>query len=51
MTNSDTKPGTALADQLIKQSEQDAALTPMDAVLNLARAGKFILLRIGYDAH
>jgi hypothetical protein len=41
MTLSTDKPSTALADQLIRQSEQDAALTPMDAVLELARAGKF----------
>jgi hypothetical protein len=33
--------GSALAEQLLKQSEQDAAATPMDAVLETARAGKF----------
>jgi hypothetical protein len=30
-----------LADELLKHSEQEAAVTPMDAVLNGARAGKF----------
>lgn len=33
--------GNSLADHLLKQSEQDAAVTPMDAVLDTARAGKF----------
>ena len=41
MTTSIDKPGAALAEQLIEQSEVDAALTPMDAVLDAARAGKF----------
>jgi len=41
MTISSTKPGTALAEQLIKQSEIDAAITPMDAVIDEARAGQF----------
>lgn len=35
------KPGAALAAQLLKQSEADAAATPMDAVLDAARAGRF----------
>ena len=35
------KPGAALAEQLLKQSEADAAGTPMDAVLDAARAGRF----------
>ena len=34
-------PTKALAEQLIKQSEAEAAVTPMDAVLDAARAGKF----------
>ena len=33
--------GSSLAEQLLEQSEQDAAHTPMDAVLNIARASKF----------
>ena len=41
MTISTDKPGAALADQLIKQSEADATVTPMDAVLDAARAGRF----------
>jgi len=41
MTSSSTKPGAALAEQLLKQSEQDAAVTPMDALVDFARAGKF----------
>ena len=41
MTNSSDKPGAALAEQLLKQSEADAAATPMDAVLDAARAGRF----------
>jgi len=40
MTLSTDKPGPALAEQLLKQSEQDAAVTPMDAVLDAARGGK-----------
>ena len=35
------KPGAALAEQLLTQSEHDAAITPMDAVVDYARAGKF----------
>lgn len=34
-------PGKTLAAALQKQSEQEAAVTPMDAVLDAARAGKF----------
>ena len=33
--------GKMLAGQLLEQSEQDAAVTPMDAVLDAARAGQF----------
>ena len=33
--------GKILADELLKQSEVDAARTPMNAVLDMARAGKF----------
>ena len=38
-TNKDL--GGFLAQELIKQSEHDAAVTPMDTVLDAARAGKF----------
>lgn len=41
MTTSTDKPGSALAKQLLARSEQDAAITPMDAVIDAARAGKF----------
>ncbi len=41
MTSSIEKPGAALAEQLLKQSEADAAITPMDAVRDAARAGEF----------
>jgi hypothetical protein len=41
MTNSSDKPGAALAEQLIKQSEADGAATPMDSLLDAARAGRF----------
>jgi len=34
--------GATLADELLKQSEQDASVTPMDAVLEAARRGTFI---------
>jgi hypothetical protein len=34
-------PGKLIAEQLLKQSKQDGAVTPMDAVLDAARAGKF----------
>ncbi|MEX0806761.1 MAG: hypothetical protein WD688_26090 [Candidatus Binatia bacterium] len=33
--------GKSLAGELLKQSEQDASVTPMDAVLDAARAGTF----------
>ncbi len=38
MNASNDRSGSALADELRKQSEQDAAVTPMDAVLDAARA-------------
>ena len=38
--NSDN-PDKSLAEQLLKQSEQDAAITPIDAVLDAARGGEF----------
>jgi len=38
MTISFSKPGTARAEQLLKQSEGDAASTAMDAVIAAARA-------------
>ena len=41
MTQATTHCGAALAEQLAKQSRQDAQLTPMDAVLDAARAGEF----------
>src|SRR6185503_21310036 len=34
-------PGKSLAEQLLKQSEHDGGVTPMDAVLDAARAGNF----------
>lgn len=34
MNNSTIKPGAILAEELLKQSEQDAAITPMDAILH-----------------
>jgi hypothetical protein len=39
MDSSSETLGAALARQLRDQSEQDAAATPMDAVLDAARAG------------
>jgi hypothetical protein len=33
--------GATLAAYLLKQSEQDAAITPMNAILDVARAGNF----------
>jgi len=33
--------GATLADELLKQSERDASVTPMDAVLDAARSGTF----------
>lgn len=41
MTLTSETPGKTIADQLLKQSEQDGAVTPMDAVLDAARAGTF----------
>lgn len=41
MTIPTDKPGAALAEQLIEQSEAEASVTPMDAVLDAARADKF----------
>jgi hypothetical protein len=41
MGPSSEKPGAALAEAIRKQSEQDAAVTPMDAVLDAARAEMF----------
>jgi hypothetical protein len=38
--NSTDKPGAALAEHLLQQSEQDCTITPMDAVVDAARAGK-----------
>jgi hypothetical protein len=35
------KPGAALAEELRKRSEDDAAVTPMDALLDAARKGAF----------
>ena len=40
MTIRSDKPGAALAEQLIKQSERDGAVTPMNAVATAAREGK-----------
>ena len=33
--------GATLADELLKQSERDASVTPMDAVLDAALSGTF----------
>ena len=33
--------GATLADELLKQSERDANLTPIDAVMDAARGGAF----------
>ena len=41
MSTSSDKPGIALAEELRRQSEQDATVTPMDAVLEAARNSKF----------
>lgn len=41
MTITSTKPGSAFAEQLIKQSETTGAVTAMDAVVDAARAGTF----------
>jgi hypothetical protein len=40
MSTSPDNPGTALAEELRRQSEQDAAVTPMDAVADAARKNK-----------
>jgi hypothetical protein len=40
MTSSIANPGIALAEELRRQSEQDAAVTPMDAVADAARRSK-----------
>ena len=40
MTSPIANPGIALADQLGRHSEQDAAVTPMDAVADAARKSK-----------
>src|SRR5262245_66366284 len=40
MTSSIANPGTPLAEELRRQSEQDASATPMDAVAEAARKGK-----------
>lgn len=40
-TSPSAKPGATLAEQLLRQSEQNAAVTPMDALVDCARAGKF----------
>ena len=41
MSTSSDKPGIAVAEELRRQSEQDATVTPMDAVLEAARNSKF----------
>lgn len=41
MANAIKNVGAALADHLLKQSEEDAAVTPMDAVIEAARAEQF----------
>ena len=41
MTPSTDNPGAAVAELLLKQSEADAAVTPMDAVLEAAKAAPF----------
>jgi len=41
MNSSTENLGKSLAEQLLKQSEHDAAVTPMDAVLDAARGGTF----------
>ena len=40
MTSPITNPGIALAEELRRQSEQDASVTPMDAVADTAHKGK-----------
>jgi len=41
MLISPDKPGALVAERLLKQSETDAEATPMDAVLEAARSGRF----------
>jgi hypothetical protein len=41
MSSSFEKPGAALAEELRRQSEQEASVTPMDALLAAARRGEF----------
>ena len=41
MNSNSNNLGVALAADLLKQSQQDALVTPMDAVLDAARAGQF----------
>jgi hypothetical protein len=41
MTSTCVTPGVTVAAQLLRQGEQDAAVTPMDAILDRARAGNF----------
>jgi hypothetical protein len=41
MSGSIENPGVALAEELRRQSEEEAAVTPMDAVLDAARRGDF----------
>ena len=40
MSSASDKPGAAIAEELLKQSETDAAATPMDAVLGAARTAR-----------
>jgi hypothetical protein len=40
MSISSDSPGIALAEELRRQSEQDAAVTPMDAVADASRKSK-----------
>ena len=41
MTLSTDRPGVSIAEQLLKQTPADATATPMDAVLEAARASHF----------
>jgi hypothetical protein len=41
MTINPETPGKLIAEQLLQQSAQDAAITPMDSVLDAARANRF----------
>jgi hypothetical protein len=40
MSTSSANLGTTLAEELRRQSEQDAAVTPIDAVVDMARRGQ-----------